>query len=267
MDQIDQIGLSGYLKDAFCMGKGGILSLVGAGGKTSLMLRLAEELRCLGLRVVTTTTTKVYPPGRESSPLLIVEGDESLLMKGIERKISSAGHITITSGIDPDGKLIGVREEFLSILRKEGVVHWILVEADGAKGYPIKAPAEHEPVIPRDTTMVVPLVGLDGLNKALDHSSVFRPWIFSNLTGLSMGEKVDVESVARLVVNKEGLLKGVPVGVQVIPFLNKADLPGCRRRGRELGQRILELSSGRIRRVVVGQALGTPPVVEILERG
>jgi hypothetical protein len=39
-----------------------MISLVGAGGKTTLMFRLAKELSLSGKRLVTTTTTKILEP-------------------------------------------------------------------------------------------------------------------------------------------------------------------------------------------------------------
>ncbi|MCK7504559.1 MAG: hypothetical protein MZV70_11045 [Desulfobacterales bacterium] len=48
--------------DALLLHGGGVVSLVGAGGKTSLMYRLARELAGTGQAVLTTTTTRIYPP-------------------------------------------------------------------------------------------------------------------------------------------------------------------------------------------------------------
>ena len=50
------------LRQALLLGEGGVISLVGAGGKTSLMFRLAHELSLTGDSVLTTTTTKIYVP-------------------------------------------------------------------------------------------------------------------------------------------------------------------------------------------------------------
>ena len=60
------------LRDALMLGEGGVISLVGAGGKTSLMFRLAHELEKAGERVLTTTTTKIYEPSADQSAGLIV---------------------------------------------------------------------------------------------------------------------------------------------------------------------------------------------------
>ena len=51
------------LGQALMLGDGGVISLVGAGGKTSLMFKLAHELSKTGEPVLTTTTTKIFEPG------------------------------------------------------------------------------------------------------------------------------------------------------------------------------------------------------------
>ncbi|MCF8109113.1 MAG: hypothetical protein K9J81_08985, partial [Desulfohalobiaceae bacterium] len=42
--------------------RSGIISLVGAGGKTSLMFQLAREIAARKQRVLTTTTTRIFSP-------------------------------------------------------------------------------------------------------------------------------------------------------------------------------------------------------------
>ena len=51
---------------------GGVISLVGAGGKTSLMFRLAQELSAEGATVLTTTTTRIFMPGQGQSRCVIL---------------------------------------------------------------------------------------------------------------------------------------------------------------------------------------------------
>ncbi len=42
--------------------KNDVVSIAGAGGKTSLMFRLAEEAKGLGFKVLVTTSTKIFVP-------------------------------------------------------------------------------------------------------------------------------------------------------------------------------------------------------------
>ena len=59
------------LRDGLLLRGGGVVSLVGAGGKTSLMFKLARELSTAGETVLTTTTTKIYTPSPQQSPWVI----------------------------------------------------------------------------------------------------------------------------------------------------------------------------------------------------
>ena len=62
------------ITDILNIDKNSIVSIVGAGGKTSLMFQLAEELREKS-RVLVTTTTKIYVPEKGQYDYLIV-GEE-----------------------------------------------------------------------------------------------------------------------------------------------------------------------------------------------
>ncbi len=53
----------------------------------------------------------------------------------------------------------------------------MIIEADGARKLPIKAPAEHEPVIPEFVNTVITVIGLSGLGKPLTEEWVHRPGI------------------------------------------------------------------------------------------
>ena len=69
-----------------------LITLVGAGGKTTLMFALANELLAGHKKIITTTTTKIYPPEPGQSPALILGGRE--VFPEIEEVLARYGHIT-----------------------------------------------------------------------------------------------------------------------------------------------------------------------------
>jgi probable selenium-dependent hydroxylase accessory protein YqeC len=83
-----------------------MISLVGAGGKTSLMFALAKDLQHRKKKVITTTTTKIFQPGPEESPKVILGGIDAL--KEIESGLALHGHITWAAESIADHKLRGV---------------------------------------------------------------------------------------------------------------------------------------------------------------
>ena len=110
----------------------------------------------------------------------------------------------------------------------------ILVEADGARGLPVKAPAGHEPVVPSRSDAVIGVVGLDCLGRPLHADHVHRPVEFARVTGLAPGAPITAEAIVRLARAPEGLFKGVAAAARRIVLLNKADSDTLTDQGRIL---------------------------------
>jgi molybdenum cofactor cytidylyltransferase len=135
----------------------------------------------------------------------------------------------------------------------------LLIEADGARGRSLKAPAEHEPVVPDFTNTVVPMAGLDVLGLPISSPGVHRPERVAELLGLEPSYAIGPSEIARLLGSAAGGLKGVPSGAQVRILLNKAD-PSRLAAGREIAGQML--TSPRIQAVVLGSLQSQDPVVE-----
>ena len=254
------------LRDALELNRHRIICLVGAGGKTSLMFAMAAELKNLGDRVITSTTTKIFIPSPQETPFLFVIEEAGDIHTALPDLINRHGHFTLAECRLPGEKLKGVSPELIDGLEALDEVDRIIVEADGAARLPLKAPNETEPVIPSNTSLVVVVVGIDGIGVELSKDHVFRPHIVSQLTGLPLGEKVTVDVVAELVVHPKGMAKGAPPNSTIIPFLNKVDIPDGRAKGRALARRILERRHPQINRVVLGHAISERPVVAVVSR-
>jgi probable selenium-dependent hydroxylase accessory protein YqeC len=242
---------SGLLVKAFGIGdEVRVISLVGAGGKTTLMYALAREMVGVGQAVVSTTTTKIYLPRPDESPHLVLARGASELVD-ISERLSEFKHVTVGRAIDSStSKLQGASEETIRTAAK--AADRVLIEADGAAGRPVKAPAQWEPVIPVFTDLVILVVGLDCLGRPAEEQWVFRLKEFLALTGLAAGDRVTPRSIGRLVAHKKGGLKGVTPRMGFIPFLNKVDLLAERELALETVNAIRQLSESRIRRIVVG---------------
>src|SRR4030043_310016 len=101
------------LKEALSIKPGEVVSLVGGGGKTTLMFALARELATGGESVITTTTTKILEPSPAETPLLIVEADEQLMLSAVLHSLGKYRHITLAREKLPSGKLIGISPELV----------------------------------------------------------------------------------------------------------------------------------------------------------
>lgn len=254
------------LRNALMIGDRGVISLVGAGGKTSLMFKLAHELSLTGESVLTTTTTKIHEPRPDQSPCVVVSDSIAELLEEARRLIGRHRHITMGHHRLPgEGKLVGLASEAVDAIWQHNLFRWIVVEADGAAGRPLKAPADHEPVIPDCTHCVVGISGLNGLGRPLTDQWIFRPERFAELAGISLNSIVDEDAIVSVFTHSKGLFRDASDHAIRVAFLNQADTPEKYAAGQRIAKRLAETASTGLKRIVVGQLQKDSPVLEIQE--
>lgn len=185
-------------------------ALVGGGGKTTLMYALARQARDAGRTVVVTTTTHIMP-----HPGLFLTGEVSGL-----GPILAAEGIAALGRFDRPDKLTGAGE--LETCKVMADV--VLVEADGARLHPLKAPADHEPVIPDCADAVIAVAGMDCVGRPIG-TVCHRPERVCALLGRPMDWQITPADVAELLSSPQGGRKGVGVHMAFRCVLNKADTP------------------------------------------
>ena len=210
-----------------------VIALIGAGGKTSLMFLLANELQQRGEKIITTTTTRIRHPLPEQSARILLD-EETDIGQQLEQLLTTTGHVTIAAGRLPDEKLAGLAGNRLQKISARSQADRLLIEADGARSLSLKAPGNNEPVVPDMTDCCIAVIGLDSINKPLTEENVFRPGQISLLTGLQPGEVITPGTVARLITHPRGLFKGCPDKATRIVFLNKTDIAGGRTRAAQI---------------------------------
>jgi probable selenium-dependent hydroxylase accessory protein YqeC len=254
------------LRDALMLGEGGVISLVGAGGKTSLMFRLAHELEKAGERVLTTTTTKIYEPSADQSAGLIVSGSVPAMLKKAQALLNDRLHVTAAAERLPGaGKLRGFAPEIIQDIWNSRLFRWIVVEADGAAGRPLKVPADHEPVIPACTSQVVGMVGLNCAGRRLSDQVVFRHGRFIQLTGLAGGSEITESAIIAVLEHEKGIFKNAPAQAIWIAFFNQADSTQKLAAGQRIAQVLIKKKMAGLQRVIIGQTLADPPVIEVYD--
>jgi probable selenium-dependent hydroxylase accessory protein YqeC len=252
---------------AFDIRPGEVISIVGAGGKTTLMFALAREIiKDAGGLVITTTTTKIYPPSESDTRYVLISPDRGEIMDFVLKRGYRYGHITIASEFIPStGKLKGIDPELVLTLSKLANVTAVIVEADGAAKRPLKAPdTDFEPVIPENSSLVIAVVGIDALGCVMDDQHVFRSKIAARITGTALGETVSLETIAVLVTHRSGIAFGASQQARIIPFINKVDVACGPNDARDLAYRILAAHHPQIDRVVLGQAKFQPYVLDVI---
>ena len=126
-----------------------IIAVVGSGGKTTYIRQQVKKYLARGKRVLVTTTTHMYA---EKDTLFTNDATE------ICACLEKTGYCMAGQPAE-DGsvKIRGLSPDVLA--RAAQCADVVLVEADGSKRKPVKFPAEHEPVIPDGTDMIVIIMG------------------------------------------------------------------------------------------------------------
>jgi probable selenium-dependent hydroxylase accessory protein YqeC len=243
------------LFSALDMGPRELVALVGGGGKTSLLFALAEELHQGKKRVVTSTTTKVGHREAQRSPCIVFTGSGPSWKDKLSEGLQNHGHVFLARGLLDSGKVDGIGPSIANEMYQGGGIDYIILEADGSSGRPVKAPADHEPVIPSSSTKVVAMLGLEAIGAQMGPEVVFREDLFSKLTGLESGEQLTPTVLARLFLKPEGLFKGTPSSAKKMVFLNKQDLLPESGEAEELARLVLESEVSRVERIVIGSLL------------
>ncbi|MCL1587589.1 MAG: selenium cofactor biosynthesis protein YqeC, partial [Actinomycetia bacterium] len=148
------------LVDRLGIGHTELISIVGAGGKTTLLHGLGRDLASVGYRVVLTTTTRMAAD----------QVTEPVCWSTIPDDVTAAHvHGTplfVMSRLTPD-KAVGPDPASVDRLFERSAADHVIVEADGARTMSIKSPADHEPMIPSRSTLVIVVVGADALGRSL----------------------------------------------------------------------------------------------------
>ena len=251
------------LADALGLTRDEVVALVGGGGKTTAMFRLAREMVEKGGSAITTTTTRIFAAQIALAPAQVPAAGAT--RESVSAALAAHRHVLVIGATNPsDGKTDGVSLDLFRRLRAWFPGVCILNEADCSRMRPFKAPAEHEPVIPTETTLVVPVVGADVFGKTLNADHVHRPEIVSTLSGAPLGSPITPEIVARVLAHPEGGRKGVPVSARVVVVINKVESLPDRKPARETAERLLREPA--IQSVVLTTLRGEKPVLEVYER-
>lgn len=204
-----------YKKLSINLSKKNIISVVGGGGKTTSIIVLSKELKEEGKRVLVTTSTGMFIPKK-------VDYDNLFIGELPKKFIPTDGSITYYAEKNDDinNKIKTQNISLIDEIIERKIFDIVLIEADGSKRLPIKAPAAHEPVISKHTSMTIGVVGLDSIGTMVNEENVHRAELFKKIVGEEV-RIVDANAILKLVLDGRGLFKNSKG--RTVLILNKAD--------------------------------------------
>lgn len=193
------------------LNKDKVITVVGAGGKTSTIFELGNELSNLNKKTIITTTTHM----KLDKDFLLI--DEDFNIENL-KKILQKNNLIKIGKKESDYKVKSLDEDTLK--RCIDISDFLLIEGDGSKRLPLKAPKDNEPVIIQETDLVIGLIGFDSLDKKIEETC-HRPELVSKLLHKNIKENINIFDLVEIIKNKNGLKKNVNCKYKVI--INKVD--------------------------------------------
>ena len=208
------------LLEALRAGSHSRIAFVGAGGKTTAMFSLARQLAA---PVICLNTAHLAVEQAQLADKHLIIRDQS----EIENIFCSpqVGVTLITGPGDSRGRLMGLEPAAAEKINAYADEYHlpILVEADGSRMLPLKAPAAHEPPIPAWVEQVVVVAGLSALGKPLSGQWVYQPEIFARLCGAQPGQLILTRHLIAALIQPQGGLKNIPAGARRALLANQLD--------------------------------------------
>ncbi len=200
--------------------KGQIISVIGGGGKSSLLKKIGRELVKLNLKVILTTTTKIEPFPNTAVVLLQGRGED--IREELTYMLDELKIIMVAKKRYHGDKLVGVNPEVVQKFKKYANI--VLVEADGARQRPFKTHMPHEPVIPAATDKVIIVIGSEIVHKPLNDETVHRADLFAKKWNMELEAKLTRKIIAKELLSTAGYIRKIPLTSNVAIFINKTDL-------------------------------------------
>jgi probable selenium-dependent hydroxylase accessory protein YqeC len=228
------------LAEALSLNPQELLAAVGGGGKTSALKLLAQESSGRGTQVIVTTTTAMLLGDLEVLGPVVVESSRSALWARLDAALVEDGRVCVAGGLGEDGKVMGLPAEWVDELWAARLADYLLVEADGSRGMPLKAFGVREPQVPSAATIIVQVAGLDVLGAPLAEPHVHRAGLLAAALGLPVGAVVNQEVLVNALRGQLRLLSRRWPAARLVTLLNKAEDSAARGAGMELATELLK---------------------------
>lgn len=215
--------------DDLAITPGEVIAITGTGGKTTLLWFLAGLLKARG-KVIVSVTAKMFPP---EGPLY----DKLLLEPAQYDPALQSDHSVwlAAAGRNESGKLLGIDDDDVRRFKNPG--GYLIMEADGSRDLPLKMWYDHEPPVPKDTSLTLGIIPATALDTLVSPDTVYNFQGFSELTGLKAGEPATPEALTEVILNPQGLFKHSP-GRKIL-LINQCDTDRLAQKAQRLRDAVL----------------------------
>jgi probable selenium-dependent hydroxylase accessory protein YqeC len=209
------------LHEALGITRGNVVAFVGAGGKSGAIRTVSSGLQRAGMKVLVAPTTKMTLGEADDVGPLVTSEDAGELRGRVEEALAGSPVVVAGSGMLSKNRVGGVDPGWIGDLAT--LVDVVLIEADGSRRRPIKGTAEHEPVLPEATTLIVAVANVHALGTPVDEEHVHRPDVFSDLTGVGPGQSITPGAFATAL--SLGSLARIPAAARTVALITGVE-PG-----------------------------------------
>lgn len=207
------------LTKEFSIKKGDVVTIVGSGGKTTLLYKLGNELK--NNKVLLTTTTKMFKPNKE---------DVDYFQKKID--IKGNGRYFLYSEIK--GEKVSAD---LDLIKGEiNKFDYSIIEGDGSKRKKIKGWNDLEPVVLEETTKTIGVIPINAIGISIDEDNIHRLELFKEIIKDKKAKKISVNEIIDIVKDKNGLFKNS--SLKKILFINCVESLGDLEYSKEIKDRL-----------------------------
>ena len=196
----------GELSGRLQVGDRELIAIVGGGGKTTTLYELGRQLKG---RTVLTTTTKMGADRTEGVSVVIDPPDAELASA-----LGDHGTVLAWKAMGPK-RADGFEAERCNHWFASGIADNIVIEADGSKRRPFKAPLDYEPVIPTQATLVLACIGMAAIGAPIE-KGCFRAETVATLLGASTSDVLTAEMAAQVLLADNGSKKSVPADARFV---------------------------------------------------
>lgn len=206
---------------------GSIITVVGAGGKTSTIRYLANKLNFDS--IIITTTTHFLSFNSFAHKEIIID-DYQKLMKRADAALKNHKRVVLGRYKMPTPpemskkRINGLPPGWVDELSRKNPHSVILVEGDGSARLPIKAPALHEPVVPENTDLLLPVLGMKALDKKMNSTNCHRLQELKKLkSDKGSPMYIDDELIVSILTDRRSYGSYIPEVSEYIPLLNQVE--------------------------------------------